>query len=118
MLWEGLEPGPQGVASTRQRKKIWDESVRKIRRASGPGGWPKTMDPRYLLIVGLGMIVAPLLLPTIVRLTTGRDPHDAQFIREHGKVVDEVIARITRSTAPEGKKKAARRARPARVSRG
>jgi len=98
MIWEGIEPGPPGVMGARERKKIWDESVEKIRRRSGPHGWPKTMDPRYVLIVGLGLIVAPLLLPTIARLTTGLDPHDPKFVREHARIVDEVIARITGAT--------------------
>jgi AcrR family transcriptional regulator len=97
MIWEGIEPGPPGVMGARERKKIWEESVEKIRRRSGPQGWPKTMDPRYVLLVGLGLIVAPLLLPTIARLTTGLDPRDPKFVREHARIVDEVIARITGS---------------------
>jgi len=99
MIWESIEPGPPGVIGARERKKIWDESVEKIRRRSGPQGWPKSMDPRYVLIVGLGLIVAPLLLPTIARLTTGLDPHDPKFVREHAQIIDEVIGRITGKAA-------------------
>lgn len=100
MIWEGIEPGPPGVMGARERKKIWADSVEKIRRRSGTHGWPKTMDARYVLIVGLGLIVAPLLLPTIARLTTGLDPHDPKFVREHARIVDEVIARITGAAVP------------------
>jgi len=96
MLWESIEPGPKGLMGTKERQRIWVESARKIRRGSSrPGGWPKSMDARYVLIMGLGMIAAPLLLPTVARLSTGLDPHDPRFVRKYGRLVDEIVGRVT-----------------------
>jgi TetR/AcrR family transcriptional regulator len=108
MQWESIEPGPKGMTRAKARKRIWEDSVRKMRRGSNkPGGWPKTMDPRYVVILGLGLIAAPLLLPTVTKLTTGLDPHDPRFVRKHGQLVDEIIARVI-----AGPRRARRSSRP------
>jgi AcrR family transcriptional regulator len=113
MQWESIEPGPKGLMGAKDRQRIWRASVQKIRRGSSrPGGWPKSMDPRYVLILGLGLIAAPLLLPTVTRLSTGLDPHDPRFRRKHAALVDEIIARVigAQLTPP---RRARRSAKPA-----
>lgn len=95
MVWEGLEPVSRGSALADEQKRVWENSARKVAKASGPGAWPPDLKPEYLLLAGLGLIAAPLLLPTIARMTTGLDPHDPVFAAEYARTLERMIGLIT-----------------------
>jgi TetR/AcrR family transcriptional regulator len=113
MIWESLDPAPKGLVDEAEQRKIWDESVRKVAAASGPGAWPPDLKPEYLLIAGLGLIAGPLLLPTISRLTTGLDAHDPRFTAEYLRTLERMISLITAHAPAPGGKVVARRGRRA-----
>jgi AcrR family transcriptional regulator len=94
MIWESLERTPAGLMDEGERRQVWAQSVQKISSAMGPGEWPAELNPAYLLIAGLGMIAAPLLLPTVARLTTDLDPHDPRFVAEYSHTLDRMIQLI------------------------
>jgi AcrR family transcriptional regulator len=98
MIWESLERAPAGVMDKGERRRVWSQSVEKIAGATGPGGWPAELSPEYILIAGLGMISAPLLLPTVVRLTTDMDPHEPRFVAEYARTLERMIQLIIRAS--------------------
>ncbi len=97
LLWEGLElKKPRAM---QERQAFWDASVARRQRLSGPGGWPKSLDARQLLLAEIGLLIAPLALPHLTQLIFGHDAHDTSFQKQHAEFLRRVAGMLTQPGA-------------------
>lgn len=93
-LWEGLELGDTAeVAAFAERQAHYQQKIDSIRQAQDAGIIDKTLDPRHLMIVLLGMANYWFAVPQIVHLLFGQEPDEA-IIAEHEKFLTECCRRI------------------------
>ena len=66
------------------------------------------IDEDLLLLVRIGLLVAPTTLPQVTRLVTGMDPEDPKFRRRWSKCLRAIAARIAADGSPmrHGQRKA------------
>jgi AcrR family transcriptional regulator len=83
--WEGLESRKRAMIGYRQRRVFWRAAVKKMSDRPGPGAWPEFLDPQQYLISLIAIEIAPVLLPHLCRLITGKDPDGTVFRRSRAK---------------------------------
>jgi hypothetical protein len=63
-------------------QKYWEAAVKKMREEAGPGRWPEFLDQAHLLLSLVAIEMAPIALPKLAKLITGKDPDSADFQRD------------------------------------
>jgi TetR/AcrR family transcriptional regulator len=82
LIREGLEGQEQKVPHREAARKYWKAAVEKMRDEAGPGRWPEFLDQAHLLLSLIAIEMAPIALPNLARLITGKDPDSAEFQRD------------------------------------
>jgi AcrR family transcriptional regulator len=85
LAWEGLEWRKKTVLCERERRAFWTAAVEKKRANSGPGGWPRFFNLQQYTISLIAMEIAPILLPHLCRVITGKDAESSAFREERAK---------------------------------
>jgi AcrR family transcriptional regulator len=112
-LWEGLERRTALFDDEADRRKFWAVSLDKMRRSLGPGGWPDFLDLRHLLLSLIAIEMAPLSLPHVARLLTGKSPSSPEFIAEREAFLQDFAYFLAeRKVRPRGKAAVAETAPP------
>lgn len=102
-LWEGLELGDTAEAETASfadRQAHYQQKIDSVRQAQDAGIIDKSLDPRHLMIVLLGMVNYWFAVPQIVHLLFGQTP-DETIIAEHEKFLIECCRRIITPRSPD-----------------
>jgi AcrR family transcriptional regulator len=103
-LWEGLERRTTVFDDEAERRKFWASSVDKMRQSKGPGGWPEFLDLPHLLLSLIAIEMAPLSLPHVARLLTGKNPSSPAFIAEREAFLRDFAQFLAqRKIGPRGK---------------
>src|ERR1700756_1445589 len=75
-LWEALDTGRRKIAAEEERRALFEREKARIRRAQLSGHLTADIDEDLLLLVRIGLLVAPTTLPQVTRLLTGMDAAD------------------------------------------
>jgi TetR/AcrR family transcriptional regulator len=79
LIRQGLEGQDGEAAYDETARKYWEAAVEKMREEAGPGRWPEFLDPAHLLLSLVAIEMAPIALPKLAKLITGKDPDSAEF---------------------------------------
>jgi AcrR family transcriptional regulator len=101
LAWEGLEWRKKPVLCERERREFWKAAVEKKRASSGPGGWPKFFDLQQYTISLIAIEIAPILLPHLCRVITGKDADSPAFRRDRAKFLKSFATFIANRELPE-----------------
>jgi TetR/AcrR family transcriptional regulator len=63
-------------------------------RAERPGEISTELDPAYVQLVLFAAVMAPAVLPQIVRRLTGRTADSPEFLDEYAEQLAKIIARL------------------------
>jgi TetR/AcrR family transcriptional regulator len=81
LQWEALGSGDRRPIAEEERRKAWVEGAERLRDAQRAGRLHEDLDPRYLVLSLMALIVFPLAFPQLVRMVTGARVGDAEFQR-------------------------------------
>lgn len=71
LMWESLERGDSGVVAESERAEHYRDKVEAVRRAQGTGTVTEAIDPGMIVVLALGTISWPLVVPQRSRLILG-----------------------------------------------
>jgi AcrR family transcriptional regulator len=80
--WEGLEWRKRTPIMENERLAFWRSAVEKMKKY--PKG-PEFLDLEQFLISLIAIEIAPILLPQICKMITGKDPSSPTFCRERAR---------------------------------
>jgi AcrR family transcriptional regulator len=105
LIREGLE-GQDGKSPYEETaRKYWDAAVEKMRKEAGPGHWPEFLDQAQLLLSLVAIEMAPIALPNLARLITGKHPDSTEFQRDRMEFL-RALAEFATLQGPPGAKSA------------
>ncbi|MDI2028650.1 TetR family transcriptional regulator [Saccharopolyspora sp. TS4A08] len=71
LMWESLERGDSGVVAESERVEHYRHKVDAVRRAQRTGAVTGNLDPGVLVLLALGAVSWPLVVPQLSRLILG-----------------------------------------------
>jgi AcrR family transcriptional regulator len=83
--WEGLEWRRKTELCEKERRAFWKAAVEKMGENSGVGGWPDFLDLSHYIISLIAIEIAPILLPHLCRVITGKDVESSGFREDRAK---------------------------------
>jgi AcrR family transcriptional regulator len=98
--WEGLEWRKKSAIGNGKRVAFWRAAVEKMENHPGAGGWPEFLDLQHYLISLIAIEIAPVLLPQICRMITGKDPLSAAFCRDRARFLKTFAQFVADRKAP------------------
>jgi AcrR family transcriptional regulator len=93
LLWEGLTGSVDGTADV--APPDGDPAVAQMRRLQVRGELADDLDAPLVLIALMGMALAPVAIPQVVRRSTGLDPADEEFERRYGDLLCRIVRRLS-----------------------
>jgi AcrR family transcriptional regulator len=92
LVWEGLRP--TGESADEDPAGGEDESVSALRARQQAGEIAAELDPRYVNLAMMGMLLAPITVPQLARRVTGLDPESPEFLQEYRLFVRQLAERL------------------------
>jgi len=78
LVWEGLN-GDDSLRKEERNSHDGSSDVTELTRRQAAGELSAETDPRFLLLLFMGAIAAPVILPQVARRVTGLDPSSQEF---------------------------------------
>jgi AcrR family transcriptional regulator len=78
--WEALESGAGPVVIEETRRRLFKAALAKLRRAQEKGNVSLGLDLTQLFLSLVAVTVFPYAFPQLVRLISGKEPSDADFV--------------------------------------
>jgi TetR/AcrR family transcriptional regulator len=95
LMWEALERGRRHPLEEEEaRRAALEERVETVRTAQAAGQLPAGLDPAHLVLTELAIAIAPLALPQLTRLLTGRNPDDPTYVAERREFLVRLAAAL------------------------
>jgi AcrR family transcriptional regulator len=84
LAWEALETKSRKkpVIAEDERRMLFDELRNRVVKAQRDGSLRADLDPGQMLLSELALTMFPVAFPQIVRMATGRDVDDPEFLAE------------------------------------
>jgi AcrR family transcriptional regulator len=101
LAWEGLEWQNKTVLGEPERRAFWKAAIEKMHANSGTGGWPDFLNLPHYLISLIAIEIAPVLLPHLCRVITGKDAESAAFRDERAKFLKAFARYMTERKPPD-----------------
>jgi AcrR family transcriptional regulator len=101
LAWEGLEWRRKTVLGEGERQAFWKAALEKKRANSGPGGWPEFFDLQQYTISLIAIEIAPILLPHLCRIITGKDAQSPDFRKERARFLKSFAKFVADRKLPE-----------------
>jgi AcrR family transcriptional regulator len=92
--WEALDTGRRKIVAEEERRALVQREIAQVRRAQQRGELPADIDEDLLLLVRIGLLIAPVAFPQFTRLVAGMEPDDPKFRRRWKKCLRAIAARI------------------------
>ncbi|MEU0932514.1 MULTISPECIES: TetR family transcriptional regulator [unclassified Embleya] len=92
MLWRGLSDEVREVPE--EEAAALDEDVAGLRRARERGEIADDLDPAFLRLAVMGMIMAPIVMPQIAGRAAGLDPRSAEFRERYGEQIRRLVRHL------------------------
>jgi|SRR6266851_4398181 len=100
--WEALDSGRRKIVAEEERRALIQREIAQIRRAQLRGDLPADIDEDLLMLVRIGLQIAPVALPQFTRLVAGMDPDDPKFRRRWSKCLRAIADRIAAPRSAAG----------------
>jgi len=69
--WEALDTGRRKIVAEEERRALVQREIAQVRRAQQRGELPADIDEDLLLLVRIGLLIAPVAFPQFTRLVAG-----------------------------------------------
>jgi TetR/AcrR family transcriptional regulator len=89
LAWQGLTGD-----DTVEHDAFFGAMVDDLRRRQRAGEIGRDLDPAYVQLVLFGAVMAPAVLPQVVRRLTGRTADSPEFLDEYGEQLAKIIGRL------------------------
>jgi TetR/AcrR family transcriptional regulator len=100
--WEALDSGRRKIAAEEERRALIEREIAQIRRAQLRGELPADIDEDLLLLVRIGLLIAPVAFPQFTRLVAGTEHDDPKFRRRWSKCLRAIADRIAAPRSSAG----------------
>jgi AcrR family transcriptional regulator len=98
MLWEVLQVPPEGpVVAEDLRSEHIQTALCDVSRLQKEGVFDPALPPRFVMLVMMGLLAFPVIMPHLARIVTGMRPGTPEFRAEHLKVVVRVARALGRA---------------------
>lgn len=99
LAWEGLSgDADDGDADA---DTYFGAIVEDVRRRQRSGELAEDLDPAYVLLVLFSAVLAPTVIPQIVRLITGKSADSPEFLSAYAEQLRRVVAHLSPPGAPD-----------------
>jgi TetR/AcrR family transcriptional regulator len=93
LLWAGLADDPRDD-DTVSETETGSRDVGDFSRRQAAGEIAADLDPAIFQIAIMGLILAPLSLPQVVRELAGTEPTDPEFVRRFAEEITKILRRL------------------------
>jgi TetR/AcrR family transcriptional regulator len=93
LLWAGLADDPRGDDTVSETQTA-SRDVGDFRRRQAAGEIAADLDPAIFQIAIMGLILAPLSLPQVVRELAGTEPTDPEFVRRFADEITKILRHL------------------------
>ncbi|MFJ4189362.1 TetR family transcriptional regulator [Kitasatospora sp. NPDC089509] len=93
MVWRGLT-GDGSAADEVHDDATLTQDLANLRQAQARGEIAAELDPGFVRLAVMGMILAPVMLPQAAREISGHAPDDPEFERHYGEQLRRLIRRL------------------------
>jgi AcrR family transcriptional regulator len=90
LAWESLQTVKGRVLDEVDRRKLSRRAVLLVKRKQELGQLRRDVSPEFLHLAKVSLSMFPMALPQLVRLITGRSPHDTKFQRDYAKFLETI----------------------------
>ncbi|MBD0694983.1 TetR family transcriptional regulator [Streptomyces sp. CBMA123] len=101
MVWRGLT-GDGSAADEVHEDATLAQDLANLRRAQARGEIAADLDPGFVRLAVMGMILAPVMLPQTAREVAGLAPDDPEFERYYGEQLRRLIRHLGDPAQAEG----------------
>lgn len=98
LIWRGLTGG--STAGETYDDATLGQDVANLRQAQERGEIADDLDPGFVRLALMGIILAPVVLPQTARQVTGLDPGSPEFDASYGEQLRRLIRHLGGGTAP------------------
>jgi TetR/AcrR family transcriptional regulator len=93
LLWAGLADDPSD-SDTAPQARTGPRDIADLERRQSAGELAPDLDPAIFQIAIMGLILAPLSLPQVVRELTGSEPTDPEFARRFTAELTKILRHL------------------------
>ncbi|MBT2383940.1 TetR family transcriptional regulator [Streptomyces sp. ISL-11] len=108
-IWRGLSGDSQEIP---EETSAITADLARLHRARERGEISPDLDPGFLRLAVMGMVMAPIVMPQIAREASGLDPRSAEFQERYGEQIRRLLRHLSAPKETEPKETEPKEAEP------